>query len=146
MPDAAALPLHPAPGGRRNDGLYRPQPFQPRRTCAARRAATPDKVALAVLSLTGATRWSYARLIASVRGLAGWMLDAGLRPGDRLLLRLGNTPDYPLCYLGAMAAGIVPVATSPLLTGPEITRMAAQVSPKAVIAGEGIACPEGCAA
>ena len=106
-------------------------------------AATPDKVALAVLSLTGATRWSYARLIASVRGLAGWMLDAGLRPGDRLLLRLGNTPDYPLCYLGAMAAGIVPVATSPLLTGPEITRMAAQVSPKAVIAGEGIACPEG---
>nr|WP_112310024.1 class I adenylate-forming enzyme family protein [Pseudogemmobacter bohemicus] len=105
-------------------------------------AATPDKVALAVLTLTGATRWSYARLIDSVQGIAGWLLDQGLAPGDRLLIRLGNSPDYPLCYLGAMAAGIVPVATSPLLTLPEITRMAAQVGPVAVIASGDIACPE----
>ncbi len=36
-------------------------------------AQTPDKVALAVLGLTGAERWSYARLIGAVRGCGiGW--------------------------------------------------------------------------
>ncbi len=104
-------------------------------------AATPEKVALAVLSLTGAERWSYARLIASVRGCATWLRDQGLEPGQRLLIRLGNSPAYPVFYLGAITAGIVPVATSPLLTLPEITRMAALVAPAAVVAGPGVAVP-----
>ncbi len=107
-------------------------------------AATPDKVALAILGLTGAERWSYARLTQAVRGAGGWLLAQGLTPGQRVLIRLGNTPAYPVLYLGAMAAGLVPVATSPLLTAPEITRMAALVAPAAVVAAPGIAVPEGC--
>lgn len=105
--------------------------------------ATPDKVALAVLTLTGAERWSYARLTRAVLGAGGWLLAQGARPGDRVLLRLGNTPAYPIAYLGAMAAGLVPVATSPLLTVPEITRMAGAIRPRVVLSGPGIALPPG---
>jgi acyl-coenzyme A synthetase/AMP-(fatty) acid ligase len=108
----------------------------------ARGQETPDKVALAVLGLTTAERWSYARLMAAVRGCGTWLRQHA-DPGDRVLIRLGNTPAYPVLYLGAMAAGLVPVATSPLLTAPEITRMAAIVRPRLTVADPGIAVPDG---
>lgn len=103
---------------------------------------TPEKIALAVLGLTGAERWSYGRLISAVRGCGTW-LSAYAKPGDRILIRMANTPAYPVLYLGAIAAGMVPVATSPLLTGPEITRMAAQIMPRLILTDPGIALPEG---
>ncbi|WP_299847196.1 class I adenylate-forming enzyme family protein [uncultured Paracoccus sp.] len=105
-------------------------------------AATPDKLALSVVGLSRADRWSYTRLIAAVRGTATGFLEAGLRPGDRVLLRLGNRPAFPIAYLGAIAAGIVPVPTSAMLTGPEITKLAAEIDPALVVAGEGVALPD----
>ncbi len=38
--------------------------------------------------------------------------DLGLKPGDRLLIRLDNTSTYPILYFGAIAAGLIAVATS----------------------------------
>ncbi|WP_420858891.1 class I adenylate-forming enzyme family protein [Marivivens marinus] len=105
-------------------------------------ADRPDKIALAVLGPARAERWSYARLEAAVRGTATGLLRAGLEPGDRLLMRLGNTPDFPVTYLGAIAAGIVPVPTSAQLTGPEATKIAHEIAPKAVAAAEGVALPD----
>lgn len=106
-------------------------------------AATPDKVALAILTLTGAERWSYGRLIQAVRGCGSWLLDQGISPGERLLIRLGNSPAWPVLYLGAIAAGIVPVSSSPLLGSTEITAMARQIGARVVVADPGIAVPEG---
>ena len=108
----------------------------------ARGQDTPEKLALAVLGLTGAEKWSYARLTAAVRGCGSW-LAALADPGDRILIRCGNTPAFPVLYLGALAAGMVPVATSPLLTVPEITRMAALVRPRLTVAEPGLALAEG---
>jgi acyl-coenzyme A synthetase/AMP-(fatty) acid ligase len=106
-------------------------------------SATPDKVALAILTLTGAERWSYGRLTRAVLGAGGWLRAQGMQPGERVLIRLGNTPAYPVLYLGAIAAGLVPVATSPLLTAAETGRMAALVRPRLTVAAAGIAVPEG---
>ncbi|MBP9182577.1 MAG: acyl--CoA ligase [Fuscovulum sp.] len=108
----------------------------------ARGQETPDKIALAVLGLSAAERWSYARLAAAVRGCGRWLTER-TDPGDRVLIRLGNTPAFPVVYLGAIAAGLVPVATSPLLTAPEIARMAALVRPRLTLADPGIAVPDG---
>lgn len=108
----------------------------------ARGQETPDKIALAVLGLSAAERWSYARLTAAVRGCGRWLAERA-EPGDRVLIRLGNTPAFPVVYLGAIAAGLVPVATSPLLTAPEIARMAARVRPRLTLADPGIAIPDG---
>lgn len=105
-------------------------------------AKTPDKIALQIVRASGAERWSYARLISAVRGTGQGLLRAGLCPGDRVLLRLGNSVDFPVAYLGALAVGLVPVPTSTQLTAPEITRIAAQVGPALVLAAAGVALPD----
>lgn len=119
-----------------------PEPFNLAAYVLAAAGRTPDKIALVIAAPTGAERWSYGALAAAVRGIGTGLMAAGLSPGDRVLLRLGNTVDFPLAFLGAVAAGIVPIPTSSQLTGPEITGMAAQVAPAAVIAAPGIALPD----
>lgn len=95
--------------------------------------SNPDKVALSVLSLSGAERWSYHQLESSVLGVATGLKECGLVAGDIVLLRLGNSVDYPLCYLAAIASGIIPVALSAQLTENEVDRVVEELSPKAVL-------------
>ena len=105
-------------------------------------ARFPDRMALQIISPRGAERWSYARLLAAVRGCGTGFLARGLRPGDRVLLRLGNEVAFPVAFLGAIAAGLVPVPTPAGLTVAEITRMVALVGPALIVAGDGVALPE----
>ena len=116
-----------------------PQPFNLAAHVLAAGEATPDKIALSVVKPTGAARWSYGRLTAAVRGTATGLLQAGLEPGDSVLLRLGNTVDFPIAYLGAIAAGMVPVPTSSQLTAREVAPMIAHLGPKAILRGDDIA-------
>ncbi|MEM9318174.1 MAG: class I adenylate-forming enzyme family protein [Pseudomonadota bacterium] len=103
--------------------------------------ATPEKIALVVMGLSRSERWSYARLEAAVLGMAG-ALSARVKPGGRILLRLGNTPDFPVAFLGAVAAGLVPMPSSSSLTGPEITRLANLTDPDLILAAPGIDLPD----
>jgi acyl-coenzyme A synthetase/AMP-(fatty) acid ligase len=105
-------------------------------------AQSPDKIALEILRASGAERWSFARLEAAVRGTGTGLAALGLPPGARVLLRLGNSVDFPVAFLGAIAAGLVPVPSSTALTGPEITVMAHGLAPDLVIAGDGVALPD----
>lgn len=102
----------------------------------------PDRNALQIIRPTGAERWSYSRLLAAVQGCAHGLLARGLVPGDRVLMRLGNQVEFPILFLGALAAGMVPVATSSQLTADEITPMAARVAPKLIVATPGVALPD----
>lgn len=119
-----------------------PAPFNLAEYVLAAGRATPDRIALVILRAGGAERWSYGRLSDAVLGVAGGLLDRGLRPGDRLLLRLGNGVSFPLAFLGAIAAGIVPVPTPAGLTAPEVARVVALVRPAMIVAGPGIALPD----
>lgn len=121
-----------------------PEAFNMAAHVLGRAGERPEKSALQIVSPTGAERWSYARLEAAVRGAGTGFLRSGLMPGDRVLLRLGNTPEFPVAFLGAIAAGLVPVPSSAQLTGAEISAMAAQIAPAAVVAGAGIALPQPC--
>jgi len=103
--------------------------------------ATPDKTALAVLHADRADSLSFARLEKAVLGLAGGLRAQGLRPGDRVLLRLGNTPEFPVAFLGCVAAGLVPVPTAEGLTAPELDRIAPMVKPAAILAAPGLTLP-----
>ncbi|WP_413718892.1 class I adenylate-forming enzyme family protein [Silicimonas sp. MF1-12-2] len=105
--------------------------------------ASDDKIALTVLKPSGSERWSYGRLRDSVLATGAALVQAGLEPGDRLLLRLGNTTEFPLAFLGAVAAGIVPVPSSAALNETEIARIADVLRPKAVLCAPGIALPPG---
>ena len=82
---------------------------------------TADKVGLVVVHDVAAgsdeaERWTYGELHDAVRAVAAGLLRTGLRPGDRIMLRLGNTSTYPLVFFGAVAAGMVPMPSSPQLT------------------------------
>lgn len=120
-----------------------PAPFNMAAHVLAHAGRLADKSAMQILRPTGAERWSYARLEAAVRGAGTGFLNVGAEPGDRVLLRLGNTPEFPVAYLGAIAVGLVPVPTSSQLTVSEIGKMAAQVTPRLIVAGDGIALPDG---
>ncbi|MFN7223553.1 MAG: class I adenylate-forming enzyme family protein [Paracoccaceae bacterium] len=109
---------------------------------AASAARLPDKMALQIITPSGAERWSYARLLAAVQGCATGLVARGLQPGDRVLMRLANQVEFPILFLGALAAGMVPVATSSQLTTPEITPMAARIAPRLIVASPGVALPD----
>jgi acyl-coenzyme A synthetase/AMP-(fatty) acid ligase len=119
-----------------------PQPFNMVAHVLGRASALPDKAALVVMGMNASTRWSYADIEAAVRGTGTGLLNMGLKAGDILLLRLGNTPEFPIAYLGAIAVGIVPVPTSSQLTLSEVEKMVDTLSPRAIACGTGVATPE----
>jgi acyl-coenzyme A synthetase/AMP-(fatty) acid ligase len=120
-----------------------PTPFNLAAHVLRHATAQPDKPALMILHPEAAPElWSYARLEAAVRGTATGLCKLGLGPGDRVLLRLGNSAAFPLAYLGAIAAGLVPVPTAAGLTRDEATRAAGLINPALIIAEEGIARPD----
>jgi acyl-coenzyme A synthetase/AMP-(fatty) acid ligase len=107
----------------------------------ARAAELGDKPALVLLSPETEETLSYQQLLDLTRGCATALLALGLAPGDRVLLRLGNTTAFPILYLGCVWAGLVPVPTSAALTASEITRLATLVQPQLVVSERGIPLP-----
>ncbi len=101
----------------------------------------PDKVALRIVGDAQTDTWTYRRLCDAVIRTAGFLTAQGLTDGDRVLMRLGNTPDFPIVFLGAIYAGLVPIPTSTQLTVSEVTTIARETSPKIVIASDGVARP-----
>ncbi|WP_170328839.1 class I adenylate-forming enzyme family protein [Ruegeria arenilitoris] len=117
-----------------------PAPFNLAAHVLRRTDEDPDKIALSVLRSDGAEDWSYRALKSAILGTATGLLYAGLKPGGIALMRLGNTVDFPIAYLGAIAAGIVPVPTSSQLTEPETARMIADLQPAAILRDPAAAC------
>lgn len=95
---------------------------------AASAQAHPDKTALIVVSdphtLEAAERWTFAQLDDSVRRLAAGLKHMGLQPGERVMLRLGNTSTFPLLFFATVAAGGIAVPTSSQLSAREAHFMA----------------------
>jgi len=64
---------------------------------------------------------TYADALARVNRIAQVLVeDCGLRPGQRVLLRGGNSIGMALAWLGVVKAGLVAVATMPLLRAKEL--------------------------
>lgn len=59
---------------------------------------------------------SYGELAEHVARFAGLLRGLGLRREERVLLLLHDTVDWPVAFLGALHAGVVPVAVNTLLT------------------------------
>ncbi len=92
-----------------------------------------EKEALRVLTDSTPERWSYAALKTAILGTGTGLLRSGLKPNDRVLMRLGNTVEFPIAYLACIAVGLIPVPTSPQLTEAEVTKMVATLSPAAIL-------------
>ncbi len=119
-----------------------PAPFNMAAHVLSRADQTPDKIALQILDAQDSEDWTFREIRQAVLGTAAGLLARGCVPGDRVLMRLGNTVDFPLAYLGALAAGLVPVPTSSSLTQGEVAPMIDTLHPALILRGDGVACPE----
>lgn len=101
-----------------------PAPFNAAAYCLETSAqAHPDKTALIVVSdpetLEPAEQWSFAQLDDAVTRIAAGLLHMGLKPGERVMLRLGNESAFPLLFFATLAAGGIAVPTSSQLSARE---------------------------
>lgn len=99
--------------------------------------ARPDAgaEALVVLGEGGSLRerWTYGDLTDAVLRVAGGLSALGLQRGDRVLLRIGHSVDFPLAFFGAIAAGLVPIPSSAMLTSGECGAILADSGAKLVL-------------
>ncbi|MDU8941885.1 class I adenylate-forming enzyme family protein [Ovoidimarina sediminis] len=119
-----------------------PAPFNLAEYVLAPAGDRPDKIALAVLRVSGADRWSYARLSAAVTSAAAHLAARGIGPGDRVALRLSNSPDLPVAFLAAAWIGAVPVLIPEPWTPPEIAAALALTSPALILNDPALALPD----
>lgn len=80
----------------------------------------------------GDVRLSYRELAAVADGLAVRLLDAGLAPGDAILVQLPNTWEFVALTLACFRAGIAPVMALPAHRGHELRYLAAHAEVTAV--------------
>ena len=72
----------------------------------------------------GTVTATYGELATRTSQFAQLLRKRGVLPGDRVLIRLPNSIDYPTAFLGAMKAGCIAVPTSTLLTVDEVLYLA----------------------
>jgi benzoate-CoA ligase len=83
--------------------------------------------------LDDSRRLSYAELADGVRRCAAGLLTLGLRREERVLMAMHDSVDFPIAFLGALYAGIVPVPVNTLLTADDYAYMVAHARAQAVL-------------
>ena len=76
---------------------------------------------------------SYAQLQNRVRSLAAGLKTAGCMPGDRVLLRLSNTPDLVAVWLATQMTGAIAVATPTMLRAGELAAIIDDARPRLIV-------------
>ncbi|WP_458094837.1 (2,3-dihydroxybenzoyl)adenylate synthase [Roseomonas sp. WA12] len=97
-----------------------------------RAAEYPDAVAI----IGGPQRWTYTELHARAEAAAAGYLALGLRPGDRVVVQLGNIPEFFSAVFGLFRAGMIPVYALPAHRLTELAHFAAKSEAAAYIAAE----------
>ncbi len=106
-----------------------PERFNIAQHLLAVNAARPDK--LAFVDDHGAL--SYGELEHRVRRMAAALRVAGIKREERVLLLMHDGCDWPVAFLGALYAGIVPVAVNTLLTADDYAYMLEHSRAQAVL-------------
>lgn len=81
---------------------------------------------------------TYAQLEERARRFAAALHAQGVHAEERILLALHDSADLPVCFLGALYAGVVPVVVNTLLTAPDYAYMLAHSRARAVITSAAI--------
>jgi len=92
-------------------------------------AQRPDKAAF----IDDSAMLTYGALATRLRQLAAGLRSLGIRREERVLLLMHDSNDWPVAFLGAMYAGIVPVAVNTLLTADDYAYMLEHARAQAVL-------------
>ena len=83
--------------------------------------------------ICGEQSLTFTELAARVARAAGAMAALGVRPGDRVLFLMRDTPEFAAAWLGAIRAGAVAVALNDKLTDGELEHAAADSGPRLAV-------------
>jgi benzoate-CoA ligase len=86
-----------------------------------------------VAFIDDAGRYTYAELAERANRFGNALLGLGLRMEDRILIAMHDSIDWPTAFLGAIKAGIVPIAVNTLLTPKDYEFMLADSRAKALL-------------
>lgn len=101
-----------------------------------------SKTALIIANKTRYENWTYEELSNLIQSIIVEFKTAFIVPGDILLMRLGNTLEFPATYLAALALGAVPVPSSPMLTEAEIAKIITELRPRAIVRDPKLSLPK----
>jgi len=124
-----------------------PDLFNLARYCLAQSALKfPDKTGLVTATTPDGSgqdsSWTYSELEKIILTGSNNLLQHGIKPGERLLIRLDNTAEYAFLFLSACAAGIIPIPTSSQLSAREIAYIIADATPSVLAIDRTLAMPE----
>lgn len=89
-----------------------------------RRSATRHAASPAVIDPAAGVRLTHLELAMRTEACAGRLLDLGLRPGDRIIVQLGNCWEFVVLTMACLRAGIVPVMALPAHRRAELSYLA----------------------
>ena len=95
--------------------------------CSDRHLGTPQANNFAMIvedDIFGTSTITFAELARKTDLFAQLLRNLNVQVGDRVLIRLPNSLDYPIAFLGAMKMGAIAVPTSTLLTAEEVAYLA----------------------
>jgi fatty-acyl-CoA synthase len=84
-------------------------------------------------------RWTYRDLEREARRVGRALLAAGLAPGERVALLMGNRPEWVASAFGVALAGGVLVPVNTYLEPPELAAVLAHAEPAVLLMQEGLA-------
>ncbi|WP_130448145.1 AMP-binding protein [Kribbella rubisoli] len=94
----------------------------------------PEVAALTIVEEDGqVTTRTYAEMAERSRQVAGWLTEAGLKPGDRVLIVLGNQVELWETMLGCIRAGAVMIPATTLLTDADLADRISRGNVRAVV-------------
>jgi acyl-coenzyme A synthetase/AMP-(fatty) acid ligase len=104
-----------------------PENFNIGVACSDKHLGTPQEQHIAMIvedDTLGTATITFGKLARKTSQFAQVLRGLDVKPGDRVLIRLPNSLDYPIAFLGAMKMGAISVPTSTLLTAEEVAYLA----------------------
>ena len=95
--------------------------------CTDKHLGTPQAHNIAMIvedDALGTSQITFSELAHKTDQFAQLLRNLNVKVGDRVLIRLPNSLDYPIAFLGAMKMGAISVPTSTLLTAEEVAYLA----------------------
>lgn len=80
--------------------------------------------------------YTYDQLRATAVGFAGRLIDAGLTPGDRIVLWGANQPEWVVAFWACMLRGIVVVPADARASEAAVRRIVSVAAPRGVLVGD----------
>lgn len=106
------------------------------------RLAQPDRAAWPALRAAGRTL-DYASLVRGVESLARGLEEGGVKPGQRVLVLLPDSPEHVLAMLALLALGAVAVPVHPQAGARRLAGILEEVRPSASLLAPGATVPPG---